>query len=186
MKKTRKEAVRTGRTDKATVINNISQLNLEIDYDRLAKAIIKAQRTSEERASKSLKEAKLSLFQSILQILKGKKSSDGRFLVAPFAVIVSVVYRMIFIVGLIALILLAVAMVQSLASASWQGWAIVGNIIVIILGIAILFTLFLYLIVFWGAANDVEQEKDKNYVINVFTGLVSLAALIVAIVALNR
>ena len=56
----------------------------------------------------------------------------------------------------------------------------------IVLGIALLFSLFLYLIVFWGAANDVEQEKDKNYVINVFTGLVSLAALIVAIFALNN
>ena len=175
-----------GKPRKTPAINNINHLNLEIDYDKLAEAIIKAQRVSEEKAAEAPGESRASLFQSILRIFQGKKSGDGRFLSAPFAVILSLAYRMIAIIGLIASIVLAIALVRSFASATWQGWAILGNIVMIVLGIALLFSLFLYLIVFWGAANDVEQEKDKNYVINVFTGLVSLAALIVAIFALNN
>ena len=34
--------------DKPQVINNIQELNLEIDYDKLAEAIVKAQEKSEE------------------------------------------------------------------------------------------------------------------------------------------
>ncbi len=175
-----------GKPAKTPVINNINHLNLEIDYDKLAEAIVKAQEQAKENAIEAPEEGKESLFRSIVRILKGKKSSDGRFLSAPFAVILSLAYRMIAIIGLIASIVLAIALVRSFASATWHGWAILGNIVMIVLGIALLFSLFLYLIVFWGAANDVEQEKDKNYVINVFTGLVSLAALIVAIIALNN
>ena len=175
-----------GKPAKTPVINNINHLNLEIDYDKLAEAIVKAQEQAKAKAIEAPEEGKESLLRSIARILKGKKSSDGRFLSAPFAVIISAVYRTIAIIGLIALFVLAVALVRSLTSVVWQGWAIIGNIAMIVLGIALLFSMFLYLIVFWGAANDVEQEKDKNYVINVFTGLVSLAALIVAIFALNN
>ena len=34
--------------DKQQVINNIGELNLDIDYDKLAKAIVKAQRNKNE------------------------------------------------------------------------------------------------------------------------------------------
>ena len=34
--------------DKPQVINNIQELNLEIDYDKLAEAIVKAQEKSEK------------------------------------------------------------------------------------------------------------------------------------------
>ena len=36
--------------DKPQVINNIQELNLEIDYDKLAEAIVKAKQIEEEKA----------------------------------------------------------------------------------------------------------------------------------------
>ena len=41
--------------DKPQVINNIQELNLEIDYDKLAEAIVKAQKSSESDTSKNKK-----------------------------------------------------------------------------------------------------------------------------------
>ena len=38
--------------DKPQVINNIGELNLEIDYDKLAQAIVKAKQIEEENAAK--------------------------------------------------------------------------------------------------------------------------------------
>ncbi len=45
---------------------------------------------------------------------------------------------------------------------------------------------FLYMVLFLGAANDMENEKDKDYVMNVFTGLVSIAALVISIITISR
>ena len=40
--------------DKPQVVNNIQELNLEIDYDKLAESIVKAQERSENEANRSL------------------------------------------------------------------------------------------------------------------------------------
>jgi hypothetical protein len=38
----------------------------------------------------------------------------------------------------------------------------------------------------WKSAKEIETEKDRNYIISVFSGIVSFAALIVALVALFK
>lgn len=172
--------------NKPQTVNNINQLNLEIDYDKLAEAIVKAQERAKDKTSDSSKDGKTKFFPAIWRILKGEKSEDGRFLSAPFAVIISCLYRFIAILGLIAAVLLGVATVMAIGKVSWQGWNILSNVLAIIFVIAVTMTVFLYMLMFWGAANDVKHEKDKNYVISVFSGLVSVAALIVAIIALYK
>ena len=46
--------------------------------------------------------------------------------------------------------------------------------------------LVLYSFLLWKSAKEVETEKDRNYIISVFSGIVSFAALIVALVALFK
>ena len=41
--------------DKPQVINNIGEINLEIDYDKLAESIVKAQEKSEDEANQKKK-----------------------------------------------------------------------------------------------------------------------------------
>ena len=41
--------------DKPQIINNIGELNLEIDYDKLAESIVKAQEKSENEANRKIK-----------------------------------------------------------------------------------------------------------------------------------
>ena len=43
------------RKDKPQVINNIQELNLEIDYNKLAEAIVKAQEKSENEVNRKNK-----------------------------------------------------------------------------------------------------------------------------------
>ena len=174
-----------GKRDKSQVINNIDQLNLEIDYDKLAEAIVKAQKeaTESEKAETNIKE-KQNIFKSIFRILRGERSKDGRMLSTPFAFLVSYVFRITAISGVILLVLFDIGFVKSFAALQWQGAVFVKNILAIGLIILANVAIFLFMVLFWGAANDVEYEKDKNYVVGVFSGIVSVAALIVAIIAL--
>ena len=172
--------------EKAAVVNNIKELNLEIDYDKLAEAIVKAQEKAKDEKTKSGTNGKPRFFSAIWRIIKGEKSKDGRFLSAPFALIISLLYRAIAIFGLIAIVVLCVATGMSAVKVSWKGWSILANIFVIGIMLVVSVTIFLYMLLFWGAANDVKHEKDKNYVVSVFSGLVSVAALIVAIIALYK
>ena len=55
------------------VINNIRELNLEIDYDKLAEAIVKAQNKSQEIDEEGELEA-LGLFKTIWYIIVNKKA----------------------------------------------------------------------------------------------------------------
>lgn len=173
--------------DKQSVVNNIKELNLEIDYDKLADAIVKAQKkaSESEETERNVKE-KHNIFITIWRILRGERSNDGRMMSAPFEIFISSLYRTIAILGFIIIVIFDILAVIALTKMSWQGYAIISNIISIILTITISFVSFLCMVLFWGAANEVEHEKDKNYIVGVFSGIVSVASLIVAIIALYK
>lgn len=175
-----------GSKNKAKTVNNISQINLEIDYDKLADAIVRANERAKAQDERPDKKTKTRFFPAIWKIIKGEKSEDGRFLSAPFAIIINALFRTIAIFGILGITLLIIATVYALGQVSWQGWSIASNIVCILCVLGTSIIVFLYMLMFWGAANDVQHEKDKNYVISVFSGLISLAALIVAIIALYK
>ena len=90
---------------------------------------------------------------------------------------------MIAVIGFIVLVLLWIAGIKAFPV---QGWQVIGNIILVISGIVISLAMMLYMILLWGAANEMEHETDKNYIIEVFSGMISIASLVVAIIALSR
>lgn len=171
---------------RAQTVNIISQLNLGIDYEKLAEAIIKAQEKAKLISFETTPKKKNGFFQSVWKIIKGENSKNGSLLSAPFIIVISLLYRIIAVVGFLALVVIDVSSVIALAKMNWQGTQIVGNIIAAIIVIIVSVSIFLYMLLFWGAANDVENEKDKNYVISVFSGLVSVASLIVAVIILIK
>ena len=150
--------------DKPQVINNIQELNLEIDYDKLAESIMKAQEKSENEANRK------------------KKYTSG-----TFAMIISLAFRGVAVLGwLIALSTLFV-IINMTKSLVWNGLNVVmGNVFSIALAVALLVVLVLYSFLLWKSAKEIETEKDRNYIISVFSGIVSFAALIVALIALFK
>ncbi len=168
----------------STNITNIQ--NCHIDYEKLADAIVEAEKRAKTKTleTTTLKK-KTSLFTAIWYIFRGKQSPDGQLSVAPFAIVIGVLYRTISLTGLIALVYFIVVSISFWKQQSWYG-TVVSNCIAILIEIVLWFAALLYMIVLWGAANDIKEEKDKNYIVSIFSGLVSVAALVVAVIALTN
>ncbi len=171
------------------ILSSIHESNsLEIDYEKLADALIKAEKKASEM--KSLKEEspkeKRSVFKAIWSILKGEKSEDGRYLSAPYIFIIVILYRIIAIAGLVMLIPYTITSFNYIASLHWSNDVLLTNIVILFILLLVFVIVFLYMVLFWGAANDMENEKDKDYVMNVFTGMVSIAALVISIITISR
>ena len=150
--------------NKSQIINHIQEVKLEIDYDKLAEAIVKAQEKSENEANKS------------------KKFTSGMF-----SMLVFVVLRLIACLGWIIAFCLLLGSVNLITAMSWEGFSVVAeNIFQIVYTVAIVALLVLYPLMLWKSAKEIETEKDRNYIISVFSGIVSFAALIVALVALFK
>ena len=150
--------------DKPQVVNNIQELNLEIDYDKLAESIVKANSKLDAEANKS------------------KKFTSGMFSISVF-----VILRVIALLGWIIAFALLIGSINTFIEMSWNDFSTIsGNIFQIIYSITITVLLVLYPLMLWKAAKEIETEKDRNYIISVFSGIVSIAALIVALVALFK
>ncbi len=81
--------------DKPQIINNIQELNLEIDYDRLAQAIVKAKQIEEENAAKK-KAADLEEWKKILGVNKHEDKKRIKKKIYVFCNNVKVFFNLIF------------------------------------------------------------------------------------------
>lgn len=66
----------------------------------------------------------------------------------------------------------------------WTNW--IANIVTIVFLLIFAAFLFVYGIILWKSGREIEREKDRNYTIAVFSGIVSLAALIIAFLTYIR
>ena len=165
--------------EKSQVINNIGELNLEIDYDELADAIVKAQNKSKE--SNTFKE-KIGFWKATWLIIRNKEPQNGN----KTAVLLSEVMAYIFnTIALCCLSLFVLIVVSSFVNFAWSN--VPSELITQIVVLASILGLLLAIaLIFRCIANEIRAEKDRNYIVSVFSGLVSFAALIVALVALFK
>lgn len=150
--------------DKPQVINNIGELNLEIDYDKLAESIVKAQEKSENEANRK------------------KKFTSG-----TFATLITFAFYAFSTFGWIISVAIPISIYNMWSAFKWDTFANgFGSVATIIFMLGLMAVLVLYSILLWKSAKEIETEKDRNYIISVFSGIVSFAALIVALVALFK
>ena len=150
--------------EKQQIINNIQNLNLEIDYDKLAESIVKAQEKVED-TTRNQKRYTLGTFATPLIIVFYVLSGLGWLFVAAIPLGIYNVWNIF----------------------SWSNLAeCISSITILLamLGIAVIVALYSSLL--WKSAKEVEAETDRNYIISMFSGVVSFAALIVALVALIK
>ena len=173
--------------------NNDKKINVEIDYDKLAKAIVKAQKKAEEQDEETETSKKGNAFvrfwKNVGCALTGKYQGEkpkytnivfGSLLMMSF-VVIGVVGLLLSAFGLIFLIMYAVN------SMVWVGAeAVIGNILQLIMYVAIIFIVFLLSVAMIGAGREAERIKDKNYIVGAFSAMVSLVALVISMVALLR
>ena len=151
--------------DKPQVINNIRELNLEIDYDKLAEAIVKAQNEADKP-------------------LESKKS----FVSNSFLFWIALFFKVASILGIVGCMIgVAVLGLYAIDIAVWNTLNdIIANVFTLVMFLLLFIAFAAYCIVMWRAGKEIEQEKDKNFIVAVFSGIVSFAALIVALVALFK
>ena len=150
--------------DKPQVINNIKELNLEIDYDKLAEAMVKVQNNTSNEYAKS------------------------KYLSAALVSLISIAFKGVAIALLPTIIIMVIA-IQNVAitTMQWDGvLSIIGNIAMLAIFALFAFVMGIFAKLLWKSAKELEDEKDRNYIISVFSAIVSFAALIVALVALFK
>lgn len=141
----------------------------EIDYDKLAEAIIKAQivieqKKAEEKAIESYSSVNKSITSLTFFIMKA-----------------------IELLGYLFSGLLAYSTYKFIKAAEWADVsAIIGNIITIIFMAVICVMVGLFSYKLEHAADEIKQEKDKYYIVSIFSGLVGFVALVIAVIALLK
>jgi hypothetical protein len=130
---------------------------------------------------------KISFLKSIWLIMRGKKDTKDRMTVGLMSIPLAVLFKCFSVVGFFSLPIGVYALVREGIDITWTvGWNLVGNIIAIILVILFLFILFIFSVLIWGSSNEIEKSEDKHFVVAVFSGIVSLVALVVSLIALKR
>lgn len=178
----------------------------EIDYDKLAQAIVKAQReaqtvTEEENAdtqpsvqvSKETEEAKdtkqtkiewlKELGKLVWSIIRNKESSDGTIVSGLMSGAISLAF------DVVAFLLIGACfavIINGIIHFDWSGGLSLSVVDTILVNLVLLMGLPVFALIFRAAANEIEKEKDRNFVVAAFSGLVSFAALVVACVALIK
>lgn len=125
--------------------------------------------------------------KKIYLVIADKADTHGDMTSGAFAFLVSIVFRAVAIVGFLIFSVGIYSVVLHVSGLSWQNWPeIIRNIYALFMVGMILFILVMCSVIMWGASNEMRREKDKNYIVAVFSGVVSFAALIVALVALVK
>ena len=181
------------RKRRSTIIKNIETVNMEIDYDKLAEAIVKANNKQNTELTKQEEELNLSakekfriLRKGIIQIIKCKNKTENALTTGFFAMLVSFLFRAVAIFGVFAFVALISGLIDTCSGMTWAGLQFIPNIFTILTTILIGVAILMYSLVIWGSATEIENEKDKNYIISVFSGIVTFVALIVALIAFKN
>lgn len=136
----------------------------EFDYDKLAEAIVKA---TEESKKKEME----------------KKDSSATVL-SSFA---TGMFVLLGVVMIFAMIVIAFASVELYKGATWgTPKEIVLSVFIALLVLFLLFSAGGMCVYSFRAAGEVSAEKDRQYIVAVASALISLVALIVALIALVK
>ena len=167
--------------DKPQVINNIKELNLEIDYDKLAEAIVKSQ-----NQLSTIESYNKDSHEYMYKTLSGKTKRN---------------YFSFSIGKLVSWLFFAIGLVETYLTVVYFPWInnyfynlalsqnnseFFARVMGVSSVIALLIISLLLFCVLFNIAKEISKEKDRNYIISVFSGIVSFAALIVALVALFK
>ena len=148
--------------DENTKEENIN-VNVEMDYDKLATAIVKAKETVKADQEEKFTKGTFSLLTSWVLHLIGVLG----FLIALF----SIVYGIYYVANIL----------------QWSdGIHIFANIFTCLFILAIIFCVGVLSFMIFKSGSEIQKSKDKNFVVAVFSALSGFIALVVALVALFK
>ena len=162
------------RNSKVVVHNHIN----EIDYDKLAEAIVKANTPKEEIKPTE----KTGFWKAVWKTIFNKEAKSGKKTAYLLAEIMVSIFNTMAILSVLTAVGTVIVSAQQLDWTMSIGPIIVQAFIVAIFVVIILATA----LIFRAIANEIGAEKDRNYITTLFFGFISLASLIVALIALFK
>lgn len=145
-----------------TVIKPDVKVNVEIDYDKLAEAIVKAEKKAEEDENKKIK--------SVLWLQRKGSSLFYRFLSG---------------IGFAIAIVFAFTTIKEATDMSWGNFSDVStNICILIIAFLGLLIILLISGMLYLSSEQIDKVKDKQMLMSLSSGLIGFIALIAAIVAI--
>ncbi len=140
-------------------VNKIENLTVEIDYDKLAEAVVNA-----EKKANNVKSVTSNTFAALSGIIFRFAAMMGFFIFAG-GVIGGIYY---------------------LVQYDWGNANVLSLILTAVFVVLSLMMVFLFSLLLWKSAKEIEGEKDRQFVVSVFSAIVSFTALIVALLALYK
>ena len=165
--------------EKKQTINNIQELNLEIDYDKLAEAIRKANDKAKEESTPT---TKIGFWKAVGKTIVNQEAKNGKRTAILLAEIMNTIFNFMAVIAILFAVSTIIVSVQQL---NWNVsfWHIITQLLFI--GGFVITALAISLI-FRAIANEVGAEKDRNYITTLFFGFTSLASLIVSLIMLLK
>ena len=136
--------------------------------------------------TKQKKSSKNSMFQNIWAIVRNQKDTNGQYTQAALSWLISLTLNeLAAILALCGVLFIWFGAKHIIAGiVSGTAWYICAvSFIILFFAVAVCAALALLL---RGMANEAERERDRNYVVAIFSGFTSFAALIIALIALLK
>lgn len=163
-----------------TIIYNDNSVHNEIDYEKLAKAIIEADRKKEDEPCDEPDE-KIGFWKAAWYIITNKRKTNGTLISGTFSLMLSYLFLVLSLLVVLILIVALIAIGNLFMQVN-----VYDKILLIAIAVLLLVTLSATALILKGMSNEIGEEKDRNYVITVFFGIVSFAALVVSLVSLLK
>lgn len=121
------------------------------------------------------------LLRTIWDVLRGTKDTNGQYTVGTFSFLLFFLFKIIGGIGIAVSFPAMIADICAIIVLLVGGTINVQQLVYYVVTLFVLTLAFLYSVMIWGAAKEIEKEKDKNYVLAVFSGVVSFAALVLTL-----
>lgn len=169
-----------------TIVKEQSKINEETIKNAIVDAYKQMELEKRPKIVKTEQVKKQNIFKVIISILLNKSDTKGRFTSGLFTLMTIIILKSISLIGIIFSVLGIPISIYVTYKAISNGNEWLVSIIIEFVVIFIFIILFLFMIIVWGASNEIEREEDRNFIVSLFSGIVSFAALVVAIIALVK
>ena len=160
--------------------------NIEFDYDRLAEAIVKANRMVEEKSDVPEPVEKIGFFKKVWWIIRNKKDVHYDMLSGLFTMPITALFNSIACISGLTFLLGIPMLIHAVAIMPWEQDRIIPQIVGVFFIAVVLIDIALLSLIIRSAANEFAREKDRDFIIAVFSAVIGLVSLIVALVTLLK
>ena len=157
-------------------------IKFEIDYDKLAEAIVKAnEKAKNAQKNNNMNEKQYSFWQIMMQIERSKKNNKIKLSVNMFSQIIKSILKSFCSTSFIIFISIAYII---FAIMTWSKRTFYGNIVFIELALMISLGYWIFSNITYAFFEGVQQNDCYDYIMTLFSILINMLAIIIAFISI--